>query len=261
MRKSSVLTCVTWLILASASTASAGEIHEVLARKDFAAETSTRMMVVMAASSDEPSLAQCMHDRYFGSPLLLRRTLWKVWSDPSANFEQALLAATKTACSKNSPGVTDSERQTWFRTGNEPILLEPGQPAIEQAADMIAAYESMRGSHASEQCAREKANRAQADRLIRDSISKEPRLPVTLAAYDAYRTLCSLNPNGPTAGNIVLPPMPDVPTVARERLMIMQDFAICQSSGKAKEDACIEQAYQTRSKRLFNQLLSSDSRH
>jgi hypothetical protein len=140
-------------------------------------------------------------------------------------------------------------------------LLEPGKPSAGSAADMIVAYERMRGDEASAQCAQDEATRTQADRLINESMYKDPRLPVTLAVYAAYRTLCGLNPNGPTAGDIVLPPMPDVPTVARERLMIMQDFAICQSSGKAKEDDCIEQAYQTRSKRLFNQLLSSDSRH
>ncbi len=201
-----------------------------------------------------------MHaDRYFGSPLLLRRMLWDVWNHESSDLDRSLLEVTKTACSKSPPEVTASDRQTWLHTGTESILLEPRKPTLGPAADMIAAYERMRGHHASAQCAQDEPTRHKADPIVSDSMRNDPRLPVTLAAYNAFRTLCDLNPNGPTASEMALPAMPDVPTVARERLSILQDFSICQSGSEANEDACVNQAYQTRSKRLFNQLLSSDS--
>lgn len=162
---------------------------------------------------------------------------------------------------QNPAVITESERQTWLRTGNESILLEPGKPAADAAADMIAAYERMRGDHASAQCALDETQRGHANHLVSERMRQEPRLAVTLAVYDTYRTLCGLNPNGPAASEIVLPSLPDVAAVARERLSIVQDFAICQSRGEASEDACVHQAYRTRSKRLYNQLLSSDSRN
>ena len=238
----------------------ATDVRAQLERKDFTAETYARMLVVLTAASGQHTLAQCMHDRYFGSPLLLRRTLWEVWNGPSRDFAPSLLEVTKSACSQASPEITASDRQTWLRTATESILLEVGKPAIGPAIDMIVAYERMRGVQTSAQCAQDEATRTQAERLASDNMHKS-RLPVSLAVYDTYRTLCSLNPNGPTAGDIVLPAMPDVPTVARERLLILQDFVMCQNAGGAHEDACVEQAYKTRSKQLFNQLLTSDSRN
>lgn len=252
---------LVWFFPVGASAAHANDIRTTLTRNDFAAETSARMMVLLTAASGQQALAQCMHDRYFGSPLLLRKTLWQVWGHPSDELAKAMLDVTTAACLKNPPDVSASERQTWLRTGNDTILLEPGRPTAEPAADMIAAYESMRGQDVAAQCAQDEGTRSKAKRHVSERLRIEPRVPVTLAVYNAYRTLCGLNTNGPSASEIVLPLMPDVPTVARERLQIVQDFAICQSTGGTDEDACVEQAYQKRSKGLFNQLLSSDSRN
>jgi hypothetical protein len=257
MRKPAI--AIMCLVLASTSAAHAGSARTSLARKDFAAETAARMMVVLIAAAGQKALAQCIHDRYFGSPLLLRRTLWEVWKHPGAEFESALLEATKAACSKDFPDIAESERQAWLRTGNESILLEPGKPATDAAANMIAAYEDMRGDRVSAQCILDEGTRGQANRIVSERLRNEPRLPITLAVYDAYRTICSLNPNGPAASNITLPAMPNVSTVARERLSIVQDFAICQSQGEANEETCVSQAYKTRSKHLYNQLLSSEA--
>lgn len=248
---------LVWLVPAAVGASHAGDTRPALARKDFAAETSARMMVLMVAASGDKALAQCMHDRYFGSPLLLRKTLWDVWNHPNDDFARALLEVTKTACSKNPPEVAASEHQTWLRIGNDSILLEPGKPTPDPAADMIAAYAGMRGDHAAERCALDEKARGEANRLASEGMRTGPRVPVTLAVYDAYRTLCGLNPSGPAASEIALPVMPDVPAVARERLRIAQDFAICQSM--ENEDACVEQAYRKRSKHLFNQLLSDGS--
>lgn len=248
---------VVWLVPAAVCVSHAGDTDPALNRKDFAAETSARMMVLMAAASGDRALAQCMHDRYFGSPLLLRKTLWDVWKHPNDDFARALLEATKAACSKNPSEVSDSEHQTWLRTGNDSILLEPGKPTSDPAANMIAAYASMRGDHAAERCALDEKSRGEANRLASEGMRTEPRIPVTLAIYDAYRTICGLNPSGPAASDIVLPVMPDVPAVARERLRIVQDFTICRSM--ENKDACVEQAYRKRSKHLFNQLLSDGS--
>ena len=250
---------VGWFAVIGCAASHAGDRQAVLAHKGFGAEIAARMMVLMAAASGEQTLANCMHDRYFGSPLLLRKTLWDVWTHPRDDFARALLEVTKEACSKNPPEVAASEHQTWLRTNNDSILLEPGKPTSDPAADMIAAYVGMRGDHSAVRCTLDEETRSEANRLVSEGIRTEPRVPVTLAAYDAYRTLCGLNPGGPAASEIALPAMPDVPTVARERLQIVQDFAICQSGGEANEDACVEQAYQKRSKDLFNQLLSSDS--
>lgn len=250
---------LVWAVPATVGASHAGDTRPALTRKDFAAETSARMMVLMATASGEQASANCMHDRYFGSPLLLRKTLWDVWTHPRDNFSRALLEVTKAACSKNPPEVAASEHQTWLRTGNDSILLEPGKPTSDPAADMIAAYAGMRGDHSAVRCALDEETRSEANRLVSEGMRTEPRVPVTLAVYDAYRTLCGLNPSRPAASEIILPVMPDVPAVARERLQIVQDFAICQSGGEANEDACVEQAYQKRSKHLFNQLLSDGS--
>ena len=251
-----------WFVASCPGTADAGDIRARLAQKDFTVEASVRMMVVLTAASGQQELATCMHDHYFGSPLLLRRTLWRLWNDPYDDLESALLANFKAACAKEPPKLTASDRETWLRTGNDAILLEPGEGnerAVEAAAAMLAAFATERGDQALVQCVADQRAQGQLNRLLSENHNKGRGVPISLAVYDAYRKLCGLYPDGPAARDLNIPLMPDIATVARERLKIVQDFLICQSGIETNMKDCILRAYQARAKRLFNQLLSSDS--
>lgn len=254
---------IGWLCAPNVQAQPASEVHARLGAKDLSPETAVRMMVVLTAASGQQELATCMHDYYFGSPLLLRKTSWRLWNDPDPadNLESALLANFKAACAKEPPELTASDRETWLRTRNDAILLEPGEGnerAVEAAAAMLAAFATERGDQALVQCVADQRAQGQLNRLLSENHNKGRGVPISLAVYDAYRKLCNLNPDGPAASDLAIPPIPDAATVARERLMIVQDFLICQSGSEANVNDCVLRAYTARSKRLFNQLLSGD---
>lgn len=230
------------------SMASADDGKSRLAQKYFAPEAAVRTLVVMATAYGERQFAQCVHDHYFGSPLRLRRVMERLWLSP----EVALLSSFRDICAKKNPRVTPSEQETWHRAGNAAVLLEPDNaPAIAASADMIAAYANDRADDPLAQCVRDQQTEGKLDQALNE---QGRQLPISLGVYEAYRKLCGLNPQGPSAADLALPPVPDIATVARERLLIVQDLRICESEGGVK--ACLRRAYQTRSKQIFNQLLS-----
>lgn len=227
-----------------------------LARKDFAPEAAARTMVALATAHGEPQFAQCVHDHYFGAPLHLRQTLWRAWDQTDESAAGALLIALREICSKEFPHIAPSEAGTWLRAGNAAMLLEPETvSAIGAAAEMVTTYFKARGDDLLARCAADR----QASGVLAQALQQQsPKLPVSLAVYEAYRSLCGLNPDGPAARDLSLPPTPDIATVARERLMIVQDFRICESASETEIKGCIQRAYQTRSKQIYNQLLSRD---
>lgn len=234
--------------------ASSDNVRAWLGRKDIAVEAAVRTLVVGTIASGERSLGQCIHDQYFGSPLKQRNVLGAVWISEAAAPYGALGEALKRACRYEASfpqPLVPEDKDLWGRTGNGAVLLELGEyyaSGADAAAQMLAAAFA-----SSDKPLADCIEDLRAGGALKTAVYAEKDQPLSIAVHDELRARCGLHAGKPPAASLFFPVMPDTETVARERLLIVQDGWAC--SRTSDVGLCLNARYKERARILWPQLL------
>lgn len=240
----------------------AGSVHAAppdnvrawLGRKDMAVEAAARAFVVATMASGDRERGQCLHDQYFGSPLKQRKLLGAVWISDAASPYAALSAAMKRACRYEATfpqPVGAQDKELWGRTGNGTVLLELGEYYASGADAVAGMLADQLGSSKPELV--ECIEQHRASGALKAAVYAAKDQPLSVAVHDELRARCGLHADKPPAASLSFPAMPDTETVARERLLIIQDGWACSQTSHV--ELCLNARYKERARVLWPQLL------
>lgn len=234
--------------------ASSDNVRAWLGRKDVAVEAAVRTLVVATIASGEGTLGQCFHDQYFGSPLKQRNVLGAVWTSEAAAPYEAMADALKRACRYEASfpqPLVPEDKELWSRTGNGTVLLELGEyyaSGADAAAGMLAAAFASSDEPMATCIEEQRAGGA-----LKAAVYAAQDQPLSIAVHDELRARCGLHAGHPPAASLSFPVMPNTETVARERLLIIQDGWAC--SRTSHVGLCLNARYKERARVLWPQLL------
>lgn len=231
------LVCIT-------SASQAEDLRVWLGRKDLSVEAAVRALVVATIASGNTEEGRCLHEQYFGSPLLQRMALMKAWRSQDQSAMGGIMGTLQAQCRGGQielRTMLPSEGELWGRVDNAAVALDLSdhKPAsADAAAAMLEAYVRPLSASVGDCIAGTRV----------DAGPENGSVPISVAVHDRLRDRCGLNAGNEQASRLSLPALADVESMARERLLIVQDLWSCGEDAVFRD--CASTKYQLRAKAL-----------